>query len=369
MKNIFKINIDENRIFGLDILRACAILFVVVGHGNFILPSKIGYYINFLVFDGVSIFFVLSGFLIGGILIKELEKKEISLGFLTNFWRRRWYRTLPNYFLILIILSLLQLIFSEKFSFSDISKYFIFSQNLFTPPPSWFFPEAWSLSIEEWFYLIVPVIIIALLFLFSLTKKKVVLYTSFIVILAVTSFRINMYFHTSVHSISEFDAVFRKQVLSRLDSLMFGVIGSYILFYYKSGWLKYKNQLFITGIIFLLVIRLLGAQEFNLYYCVFSFSINAIGTLFILPYLSTIRKGNGMAFYVITYISLISYSMYLINLSLVQKWILGSINFSAMGADFGLITKYILFWTLTILISILIYKYYEVPMTKLRDKK
>ena len=115
-------------------------------------------YINFFIFDGVSIFFVLSGFLIGGILIKLLKENILNSKLIITFWVRRWFRTLPNYFLILIILILLDSIYNENFSFYSYKRYFLFSQNLFSKHPG-FFPEAWSLSVEEWFYLLIPIII------------------------------------------------------------------------------------------------------------------------------------------------------------------------------------------------------------------
>jgi len=67
----------NNRIFGLDLLRACAIMFVVIGHGNYLLSNKYTDIIDiFFGYGGVSIFFVLSGFLIGGILIKNFRKEK-----------------------------------------------------------------------------------------------------------------------------------------------------------------------------------------------------------------------------------------------------------------------------------------------------
>ncbi|KFF11548.1 hypothetical protein IW15_15150 [Chryseobacterium soli] len=157
MMKVLSINIKQDRVFGLDILRCLAILFVVIGHGNYLLPTKISNIIDYFIFDGVSVFFVLSVFLIGGILIKEIENKDISFKLILNFWKRRWFRTLPNYFLILIILCILSVSFDKDFDgIRSIARYFVFSQNLFTPHPG-FFPEAWSLSVEEWFYLLNPI--------------------------------------------------------------------------------------------------------------------------------------------------------------------------------------------------------------------
>ena len=59
MKNLLKLHIDEWRIYGLDILRAFAILFVMLEHGQTYLPAVLKDYSKFIGFDGVSIFFVL----------------------------------------------------------------------------------------------------------------------------------------------------------------------------------------------------------------------------------------------------------------------------------------------------------------------
>jgi peptidoglycan/LPS O-acetylase OafA/YrhL len=88
-------NINK-RVFGLDLLRAAAILFVVIDHGNLLLPDLPRKIADLFVFDGVAIFFVLSGYLIGGILLDKLES-GFNQHSLLDFWIRRWFRTLPNY--------------------------------------------------------------------------------------------------------------------------------------------------------------------------------------------------------------------------------------------------------------------------------
>lgn len=75
--NFFKIDIPKNRIFGLDLLRTIALL-VLFGHSKHFLPINIAYFLNkYILIDGVGLFFVLSSFLIGGIFIKDFEKKYI----------------------------------------------------------------------------------------------------------------------------------------------------------------------------------------------------------------------------------------------------------------------------------------------------
>lgn len=180
MKDLFKIDIDDNRVFGLDILRAVAIFLVVLSHAVVFLPTNYEKITGYMVFDGITMFFVLSGFLIGTIYIKIIEKNRVTANVLLDFWKRRWFRTLPNYLLILTTVYIIEKLFIKDFNI-EVYKYYIFSQNLFYPMPN-FFPESWSLAVEEWFYLIMPVIIFLFLVL-GFSNKKSILLTSIIIIL------------------------------------------------------------------------------------------------------------------------------------------------------------------------------------------
>ena len=356
------------RIYGLDILRCLAILFVVVGHGNYLLPEKYANYVRPIVMDGVSIFFVLSGFLIGGILIRVLEKDGASFHSLWNFWSRRWFRTLPNYFLILTILTLLNLLFTEGFALRSIKRYFFFAQNLFTEHGD-FFPEAWSLCVEEWFYLLVPLCIFIMSGSLKVNYRKAILTTAFLIIAAVTTYRLYKFSNFPVDSVSAWDLNFRKQVSTRLDSLMFGVIGAYTAYFYQPAWFKFKNILFVLGICLAIMFQISmifnRSVVFGQYLCVYSFTLSSLSTLCLLPFLSSIKSGTGRVYRLITTISFISYSMYLINLSIVQYWILENLPLSG---KVGLVARYALYWFLTVSLSMALFRYYEMPMTRIRER-
>jgi peptidoglycan/LPS O-acetylase OafA/YrhL len=151
----------------LDTLRAIAILSVLLCHvsssfrqlhpdgdGGWLAAAGIGGH-------GVDLFFVLSGWLLGCLLLNE--KKTTSKINIKRFWVRRWLRTLPAYYAILL-LTLGQRILQERGQVED-TFYFVFVQNYaFDPLP--FFVISWSLCIEEQFYLLIAPL------LFILRRKE-----------------------------------------------------------------------------------------------------------------------------------------------------------------------------------------------------
>ena len=89
-----------------------------------------------------------------------------------------------------------------------------------------------------------------------------------------------------------------------------------------------------------------------------------------LPYLSNLKTGKGFMYKPITYISLISYSMYLLNFSIVREWIIKKIPWQEITNNENIIvtSNYSIYWILVISLSILIYKNFEIPMTALRER-
>ncbi|GGH15355.1 acyltransferase family protein [Mucilaginibacter phyllosphaerae] len=364
--------IDTNRVYGLDILRAFAILSVVVIHQMIYTPSTLNKIIEATYLDGVSIFFVLSGFLIGSILIKLLNSPNITFYTLLNFWWRRWLRTIPAYY---VTLSALIIAYNyNKPPGPTFKRFYIFTQNLFTPHPG-FFLEAWSLSVEEWFYLTIP---FALFILVKILKIKVpasVIIISITIIAFSTILRIERYFD-NLSPIHLKDPFLFRQVVTRLDSIMYGMLAAYIAYYKNDNWLKNKRYKLITGILILMINKVL-TQLFQTQYLLFyntalRFTFDAIGTALMLPYLSTYRHhGKGVIFKIITYISLISYSMYLINFTPMQEYIIPFINRHLLGfiTDKGILknVNMVLSYLLIIPLSIYSYKLIESPFIKLRN--
>ena len=120
----------KDRVFGLDLMRAMAICMVLCSHILWIYKPNNGIISQLFAlfgFLGVEFFFVLSGFLIGRILYTIYIKEDYSIKSALYFLKRRWFRTLPNYFIILIINIIIT--FALGYSMPKLWMYFIFLQN------------------------------------------------------------------------------------------------------------------------------------------------------------------------------------------------------------------------------------------------
>lgn len=153
----------STRIASLDGLRALAILFVLLGH-----LTGTQHYPHILKWldsgeFGVRVFFVLSGFLITTLLLKELEvTHRISL---KKFYLRRVFRIFPASYAYILVISILGLFGVIVLHAHDIAHAVTYTSNYYDAR-SWYAGHLWSLSVEEQFYLLWP------LTLFVAGKKR-----------------------------------------------------------------------------------------------------------------------------------------------------------------------------------------------------
>jgi len=364
MKKIFTIEIPESRNFGLDLLRFFAIVFVLINHGVYQLPTDLRVINQYFYLDGVLLFFVLSGFLIGGIFIKFYQKKNLKNNIL-NFWIRRWMRTIPAYFFVLTIVCALHFLIFKELNIIKTLKHFLFIQN-FTKFEPYLYPEAWSLSIEEWFYLLLPLVTLLLFSIFK-NRKKAFLYVILIFIIVIPFLRLYKFnYHPVTNTISQWDETFRSVTILRLDSIMFGVLAAYMKSYFETIFFRSKNIKFVIGVILLIILRILDFSDnySSLFQCVFSFTFNSFAVFLLLPFLFCMKIPKSViVLKTVTFISLISYSLYLVNSTLLQGLFLNYVHFKK-----ELLINYVLYWILSFLSATLIYKFVELPFMKIRDK-
>lgn len=144
-----------SRIPSLDGLRALAISLVLIGHGASRLPEHSRFwflwvYANF----GVQIFFVISGYLITTLLLKE-HGRTGSIN-LADFYGRRAYRILPAAYAFIFTVFFWQWSSLTKW---DVSSSLLYLLNYNSGRP-WNLGHLWSLSVEEQFYLLWPLTLV-----------------------------------------------------------------------------------------------------------------------------------------------------------------------------------------------------------------
>jgi peptidoglycan/LPS O-acetylase OafA/YrhL len=147
---------DRERQPGLDLLRALAIIVVVIYHAalfGFKLPGRVDRF----GWIGVDLFFVLSGYLIGGQLLAPLARDQrINLG---RFFARRALRIMPAYFAVLAIYFLLPSWREYPEMSQPLWKFLLSIQNVALHGGT-AFSHAWSLAVEDQFYLCLPFILL-----------------------------------------------------------------------------------------------------------------------------------------------------------------------------------------------------------------
>lgn len=151
---------SPSRLAGLDTLRSLAIALVLMTHYNGFVRHAPGFgVIGSIGWAGVDLFFVLSGYLIGNQLLAPAARGE-SLD-LRTFFARRLLRTLPNYYAVLAVYLLLPDSSIAGKSMAPVWRFLTFTQN-FGLNYGETFTHSWSLCIEEQFYLVLPLAVIAL---------------------------------------------------------------------------------------------------------------------------------------------------------------------------------------------------------------
>jgi peptidoglycan/LPS O-acetylase OafA/YrhL len=349
----------RGRIFGLDLLRAAAIGLVLVCHLDplFGAPyvarsvAEIGH----LADVGVDLFFVLSGFLIGGILLRELERGPSFRG-LVRFWSRRWWRTLPNYYLFLV---LNMAVYWFRGHAADAPRYLAFMQGLWWDPDPRAFHESWSLCVEEWFYLSFAMLAYAGAAVLPRGRS----YWLAALTVACGSFLLRAFLvlgrDASVDTI-------RYSTLPHLDSLMFGVVAAYAAARWPARWAAAARPAAIAGATLLaagLGLRA-GLSDSSAVTRLLYYDVVALGTALLLPRLSAWRMGAGRTADFVTSLSLYSYSMYLVNVPL-AKALARTILAPDSPAKAAVLAAV---WVMaTYVLSGLCYHFYESRMTGLRD--
>jgi len=327
-----------SRIVQLDLLRAVAILLVLGRH--FVIPvDEAGIFSPFAKvwerfgWTGVDLFFVLSGFLIGGLLYEELHTtSDLRLG---RFLIRRGFKIWPSYYVFVLFLLassywLAPLYPNEHGSFLEkiraLGPHLVHLQNYFGPV--WL--HTWSLAVEEHFYVVFPL----LLLLYTRLRRdpgppsaRVVGLFTVVVIAGCTFLRV----HSDPHAPLILTKVLAPTQL-RIDGLLGGTSLAYV-YHVKPLWFArlrpLRYALFLVGILAITPMLLLPIDS-NPFVCTWGFSLLYVGygciivsVMSISPDSRALRFVSGLAVTrLLLVIGLSSYSIYLWHWNLARMPIL-----------------------------------------------
>jgi peptidoglycan/LPS O-acetylase OafA/YrhL len=379
------------RIAGLDHLRALAILLVFVFHyrlsGN---PPYTQFFAEFG-WTGVDLFFVLSGYLIGGQLLGGIARASLHSSGASpgstlprsapspisfrDFWIKRFFRIIPVYLVVLLLYFTIPA-FTERGHLPPLWKFLTFTQNFgLDLRTGSTFSHAWSLCIEEQFYLLLPLVVMALIKWKGWKNAGWLLAVLFIL-----GFVIRIWsWHHFITPLSqegredEFGPLYFKWIYyptyNRLDGLLFGVGLAALLHFRPLIWqrlTRYGNGLLLASLVLLAAAYFLCRDMYTFQAAVFGFPL--VSLAYAVLVLAALSPGCILCRWSSRFsgfIAAISYSLYLTHkqvIHLCHTWL------GRHGLDND---NALLFWiclVLSILAAWMLRWAIERPFLRLRDR-
>lgn len=365
--------INASRSQALDVLRCLAILLVLANHapglpdtapGVFRWLGGMGRQFGWM---GVDLFFVLSGFLISGLLFREYQQYgEIQF---KRFFIRRGFKIYPPLYSIAALISVLVWVKHHDFPWSRALGEVFFLQNYWAS----LLPQSWSLAVEEHFYLTLP------WFLIFLARRspdrqnpfraipKLFVITAVIVL----SLRLITVRWWPVAAEDQMGFTMRHIFPThlRIDSLFFGVVLSYFHHFQTAGLLawaaKHRGRLaLVSGAC--LAPPLFLRMEATPFIYTFGFTLLYLGfgALLLLVVTQGLPQGRWLdkIMKAASFVGFYSYSIYLWHL-LVRT---AGVNFQEQGLPWWLVQP--VYLAACIVTGIIMAKLVELPFLKLRDR-
>ncbi len=378
----------SNRIAVLDGLRALAILLVLLRHSvrpfwsdlsvPYIPVGKIDLGAIFINgWMGVDLFFVLSGFLIGSHLLQSFEKERKLLSVLRSYIPRRFFRIAPVYYFVLFVAVLGLFPFypypeSYEGIVGRILYHLAFMQDYF---PSDIVVVFWSLAIEIKFYVLAPFLIYGLLRL-----KDVRLQVAILVALIVSQPLMRGAFIGSVTGFEDYFLNVRTSFHLCLDGLLMGVLAALAWRDENARNLLSRrgvsSGLFLIGVLVFLGLSFsgplvdLGVSEFDKMWLVTMISVSF--TAMLLGLMGGCAGHTLFTGRVLTFVALISYSLYLVHLPLLyiaEVIAARFVDFEVMSEQVGYMIYLPFFVVISVFVATVLYVFIEKPFIDWSKKK
>ena len=227
---------EQGRRMHLDGLRGVAVLCVLAEHfsGEPARYFDFGYY-------GVDLFFVLSGFLITGILLRQ--KSQGLMQGLVVFTGRRAFRIFPLYYLVLAIMFSFDLMGARAFAL-PLSTY---SWNYFCHDGGPFY--LWSLSVEEQFYVFWPFVVL-------LMRARPLVLAACTLIFCVAS-----YWQILFHTVSWLNVYNYTGLPNRMGSLCLGAAGALLHAYHPDWWRGLKHPICEVFALVAIIVSMMSLRQ------------------------------------------------------------------------------------------------------------
>jgi peptidoglycan/LPS O-acetylase OafA/YrhL len=301
----------SERIDSLDLLRGMAAFAVMVPHFFMYYLRDAATTAEIVSVTAVEVFFVLSGFVLGPQIVLCAERRDWLT--VRTFLVRRWMRTIPSYLVALLAISV---IFGELGS-GDFFRYAAYVQNLSSQyNVRDYFPVAWSLSVEEWYYVAFPPFLLLYVKLTRGTGEWFQYACATVLLITCISLIRFVYADTA-----DWGAQVRRVVVFRIDSIAYGFLLYLVLQRVKFEWslrlgslafltlaaatvvlIKVNDEMLTNDAVWLRHIHPFASAAFGVSTLVFFLSLNSL------------FQGPGRRA-VCSYLGRISYPMYLFHLA------------------------------------------------------
>jgi peptidoglycan/LPS O-acetylase OafA/YrhL len=290
---------------------------------------------------GVTIFFVISGFLINFLLLKEKDKKEINI---KKFYYRRILRIWPLYYLYFALATVSILVQGSNFQIDSFFYYVFYAANIpfilgATLP---YLAHFWSLGVEEQFYLFWPWIV-------KKTKnlKEVVLWS----ILFLFALKFCLYFYDATNFWYQFMRV------SRFDCILIGVYGSILYKENSKSLIQLLDNKFAQIVAWTTLI-IITFNQFNISEVVNHEIVSLVALTIITGQINRKNRIINLELSVFNFFGKLSYGIYVIHPIIIG--LLSKLPISdQLPIPFKYLLVYLLVYVISIVLSYLSYRYFE----------
>ena len=362
---------DNHRNFGLDLFKTSAIVLLLLANAIFLFQMQMPIVMQFVPimgFLGLEIFFVLCGFWLGSSLWKIYNHGDFGSKAAFNFVKRRMFRILPLY--IIILCANLVLASVMDYGVKDMWKYFLFIQNFSKPIPN-FFPESWGLPVIVFATIVFPIILWAFSSVVHLKYKKLVfpfVALGLLFVFVWTKWLYNE--HTTNTTILQWESALKTVTIYRMDSVLIGVLMGWILQNKNAFVMKAKWPFATLGMIGILFIAVgvgyfqIFIENYKMFWNVFYLPLTSLSLALLLPLLASWRSMPEFIQNPISVFAKISYSIYLIHFSIVLLLMEHYLNVN-LESNAHLTFIALGYMGMTIILGFLLWYFVERPITKL----